>query len=216
MVKSPAHWRVIYEDADVLVAYKPPGLLTSTVPRERRQTLLEEVRRYVAQRQPRARVGVIHRLDRDAQGLLVFSKSNPAYQSLKSQFFHHTVSRVYTVAVEGKRLAKQGTIRSRLVERADGTVYSTRNATGGDPARTDYKVISRDASRTVVQATLHTGRKHQLRVHLSEQGAPVVGDRMYGKPHPAGLHLSATELAFDHPRTGQRMEFRLPPPDWLR
>jgi 23S rRNA pseudouridine1911/1915/1917 synthase len=68
----------------------------------------------------------------------------------------------------------------------------------------------------VLQVKLHTGRKHQIRVHLKERGWPIVGDVMYGKPDKEGLHLAATTLEFDHPRTGERMQFRLPPPDWLR
>jgi 23S rRNA pseudouridine1911/1915/1917 synthase len=215
MVQSKPAWRVIYEDRDVLVVAKDAGLLTSTVPRERRPTLLAAVREYVGRREPRARVGLIHRLDRDAQGLLVFSKSPVAYQSLKSQFFHHSVDREYTALVQGTPSPPRGTVRSRLVERADGTVYSTRRPDGGQTAVTDYEVVWRARGRSVVRAKLHTGRKHQLRVHLSDRGAPVVGDKLYGKPHAAGLHLAATRLAFDHPRSGERMEFRLPPPGWM-
>jgi RluA family pseudouridine synthase len=216
MVQSKPAWQVIYEDRDVLVVAKAAGLLTSTVPRERRPTLLAAVRNYVGEREPRARVGLIHRLDRDAQGLLVFSKSHEAYTSLKSQFFHHTVDREYTAMVEGTPSPPKGTVRSRLVERADGTVYSTRRADGGQQAVSDYEVVSRARGRSVVRATLHTGRKHQLRVHLSDRGSPVVGDKMYGKPDAGGLRLAATRLAFDHPRSGKRMEFCLPPPGWMR
>ena len=117
-------FRIVHEDADVLVVDKPAGMLTSTVPRERRPTLLAAVRAYVLAREPRARVGLIHRLDRDASGLLVFSKNDAAYQSLKSQFFHHTVERVYLAVTEGVPNPREGRIASRLEERADGTVYS--------------------------------------------------------------------------------------------
>jgi RluA family pseudouridine synthase len=206
---------IIHEDRDILVVAKPPGLLTSTVPREPRPTLLAMVREYMQIKSPDAQVGLIHRLDKDAGGLLVFSKNNPAYQSLKSQFFHHTVTRVYTAIVEGRLSPPKGTIRSRLIERADGTVYSTRKHAAGQTAETDYEVLSKDKARMIVKVTLQTGRKHQVRVHLSERGAPIVGDPMYGKKHPMGMHLAATSLALDHPRTGNRMEFRLPPPPWL-
>jgi 23S rRNA pseudouridine1911/1915/1917 synthase len=208
-------WQIIYEDGEVLVVDKPAGLLTSTVPREPRPTLLAEVRQYVQRRQPRARVGLIHRLDRDAQGLLVFSKSHRAYESLKSQFYHHTVARQYTVVVEGSPRLDQQSIRSRLLERADGTVYSTNQRGKGQAAVTEVEVVSRHGRRAVLRVTLLTGRKHQVRVHLSENAMPIVGDRMYGKPDRRGLHLAATFLAFDHPRTGKRMEFQLPPPAWL-
>jgi RluA family pseudouridine synthase len=207
--------RIVFEDRDLLVVDKPPGLLTSTVPREKRPTLLAAVRQYLAATNPRSPVGLIHRLDRDAQGLLVFSKSHPAYVSLKSQFFHHTVTRVYTALVHGALNPRQGTIRSRLVERADGTVYSTNKHAAGQAAATDYQVVSHANGKSIVSISLRTGRKHQVRVHLSERGCPVVGDPIYGKPHPKGLHLAATTLALDHPRTGKRVEFSLSPPPWF-
>jgi 23S rRNA pseudouridine1911/1915/1917 synthase len=214
-------WRIVFEDRDVLVVEKPAGLLTSTVPRERRPTLLAAVREYVLAKHPKARLGLIHRLDRDAAGLLVFSKSNLAYQSLKTQFFKHTVTRSYIALVEGKPNPDRGTIRSRLEERADGTVYSTRDPRKGQLAITDFETIkttgpTRPGSvvRSILRVSLHTGRKHQVRVHLAERGMPIVGDPMYGKPDRAGLHLIAAELAFDDPRTGKRRIFNLPPPKW--
>jgi 23S rRNA pseudouridine1911/1915/1917 synthase len=216
MLKRTIELKVVFEDADLLVVAKPAGLLTSTVPREKRPTLLAAVEEHLARYSPRARLGLIHRLDRDAAGLLVFSKCHEAYHSLKNQFFHHTVTRLYTAVVEGTLKPKKGMIRSRLEERADGTVYSTRRMDIGQPSRTDYEVLSAANGRSVVRVKLHTGRKHQVRVHLSERGAPIVGDVMYGKPDKMGLHLAATSLAFDHPRTGKRMEFHLPPPAWLK
>src|ERR1051325_11794745 len=119
----PGRLHIIYEDGDILVVNKPAGLLTSTVPREKRPTLLKMVREYVAQREPRARVGLIHRLDRDASGLLIFSKNDAAYRSLKTQFFHHEVERVYAVVVRGVPDPRAGRIESDLVERPDGTVH---------------------------------------------------------------------------------------------
>ena len=206
---------IVFEDQDILVIAKPAGVLTSTTPREKRPTLLAAVESHIARYSPRARLGLIHRLDRDAAGLLVFSKCHEAYHLLKNQFFHHTVTRLYTAVVEGTVKPAKGTIRSNLEERADGTVYSTKRPHSGQPSRTDYEVVSHANGRSVLQVKLHTGRKHQVRVHLSERGTPIVGDPMYGKPEPAGLHLAATSLAFDHPRTGKRVEFHLPPPAWL-
>lgn len=216
MLKRPAELEIIHEDRDILVVAKPAGLLTSTVPREKRPTLLAAVNRHLERTSPYARIGLIHRLDRDAAGLLVFSKCPQAYHSLKEQFFHHTVTRLYTVMVRGTLNPKRGTIRSKLVERADGTVYSTTRPGAGQIAETEYEVLKQTKDRALVSVKLQTGRKHQVRVHLSERGAPVIGDVMYGKPDPAGLHLAATTLAFDHPRTGKRVEFHLPPPPWLR
>jgi 23S rRNA pseudouridine1911/1915/1917 synthase len=218
---------VVFEDDDVLVINKPPGLLTSTTPGERRPTLLAMVRAHAeASAPPRGRppqVGLIHRLDRDASGLLVFSKTHDAYLSLKRQFFEHSVERVYTAVVRGAPTPAAGRVESRLVERADGTVYSTRRPGEGERAVTDYEVTERGKGRSLVRVTLQTGRKHQIRVHLGERGAPIIGDTMYGQaaaakpkgrqPRPEeGLMLAATKLSFTHPRTGERLTFERPAP----
>ena len=230
---------VVYEDDDVLVVDKPPGLLTSTVPREPRPTLLAMVREHVEANAPargRPRVGLIHRLDRDASGLLVFSKTHAAYLSLKRQFFEHSVERVYVALAEGIPTPRAGRVESRLVERADGTVYSTHTPGQGERAVTDYEVVEERAGCSLVRVTLHTGRKHQIRVHLGQRGAPIVGDKMYGRsprptkpvarkatareakavrpqpPSPPRLMLAATKLSFTHPRTGRRVTFERPAP----
>ncbi len=205
-------FRIVHEDADVLVVDKPPGLLTSTNPGERRPTLLAAVREYILSRDPRARIGLIHRLDRDASGLLVFSKNDAAYKSLKTQFFHHTVERVYIAITEGVPNPRDGRIESRLEERADGTVYSMKRGPGGERAITRYEVESDNKKRAVIRVTLETGRKHQIRVHLAGRGTPIVGDVVYGKGSPAPrLMLAAIKLSFDHPRTNERVTCELPP-----
>jgi 23S rRNA pseudouridine1911/1915/1917 synthase len=221
----------VFEDEDLLVVDKPEGLLTSTVPREPRATLLAMVRDYVGVQGPGTPVGLIHRLDRDASGLLVFTKNRDAFRSLKRQFFDHSVERVYTAVIEGVPNPRAGTIDTRLVERADGTVYSLRrDAEGkGERAVSEYQTLATNGGRSAVRVTLLTGRKHQIRVHLSERGTPIVGDPVYGgeeaapkkgkrarklpPPPPAPrLMLAATKLSLTHPRTGMRMIFQLPPP----
>ena len=204
---------LIHEDDDLLVIDKPAGLLTSTVPREKRPTALAKVRAYVAAASPGARVGLIHRLDRDASGLLVFSKSHGAYESLKSQFFHHTVERIYEATVHGQVTPRKGRIETNLIERADGTVRvaSEREVAGhkGQRAVTDYEVLRKEPGRSILRVRLQTGRKHQIRVHLSHRGWPIVGDSVYGKKsaQAGALRLRATVLALDHPRSGKRMTF---------
>ena len=201
--------RLVFEDAELLVIDKPAGLLTSTVASEKRPTALAIVRRYVQSTQPTARVGLIHRLDRDASGLLVFSKSHRAYESLKTQFFKHTVERIYEATVQGKPKPPAGSIRSRLIERADGTVYSTKEHAKGQVAMTHYEVLSSEGKTSVLRVRLQTGRKHQIRVHLSERGWPIVGDAVYGKSS-GKLMLRAVRLALEHPVGGKRMAFEVP------
>jgi 23S rRNA pseudouridine1911/1915/1917 synthase len=209
---------IIHEDHDILIVNKPAGLLTSTVPREPRPTLLADVRDYLAAHDPRARVGLIHRLDRDASGLLVFSKNNAAYESLKKQFFDHTVDRVYTAIVEGAPAEPKGRIRSHLVELPDGSVRTSKSPGKGQHALTEYLVLRQTPARSMLRVILHTGRKHQIRVHLSERGSPIVNDPVYGKTKkPNGrLMLAATHLAFKHPRTGKLVSFETPMPPELK
>jgi 23S rRNA pseudouridine1911/1915/1917 synthase len=205
---------IVHEDADLLVVNKPAGLLTSTVPREPRPTLLAKVQRRVAQTDPRARIGLIHRLDRDAAGLLIFSKNDRAYRSLKSQFFHHSVVRQYSALVHGWPKPPRDRIASHLVERADGMVHSTKQHGRGELAVTEYELVEKIGDRSLLLVTLQTGKKHQIRVHLSERGHPIVGDAFYGRKNEKAprLFLLARRLEIVHPRTGKPMSFELPLP----
>jgi 23S rRNA pseudouridine1911/1915/1917 synthase len=205
--------RIVHEDADLLVANKPAGLLTSTVPREPRETLIALVRQHLAATDPQAKAGVIHRLDRDASGLLVFSKHHEAYRELKRQFFEHTVERVYSAITQGVPNPPAGEIQTSLVELPDGSVHSTRQHGKGQHAQTGYEVLRKGNHRALVRVTLFTGRKHQIRVHLSERGTPIVGDKVYGKGKAGEpLLLMAVKLGFLHPRTGKPVTFELPLP----
>ncbi len=209
---------VVFEDEDILVVNKPPGLLTSTVPREKRETLLAMVRDYIAATSPRSRVGLIHRLDRDASGLLVFSKNTEAYDVLKRQLFERRVDRVYVAIVEGKPQEQQGRMRSSLVELPDGSVRSTKMDGKGQMALTEYLVLQQTPTRAMLRVVLHTGRKHQIRVHLSERGTPIVNDPIYGPdPKTKGrLMLASISLSLTHPRSQKRLTFETPIPDDLK
>lgn len=204
---------IVFEDADILVVNKPTGLLTSTGPRETRKTLLQMLREYLEVSDARARLGLIHRLDRDASGLLVFSKTDVAYRSLKAQFFNHTVLREYAAIVNGVLNPAAGKIDSRLLERADGSVHSTSVHAKGQRAITDYETVRFENGVSLIRLRLFTGRKHQIRVHLSEKGTPIVGDTMYGADNPGvRLMLAAVRLGLEHPKTGKPIEFKLPLP----
>jgi RluA family pseudouridine synthase len=205
--------RIVHEDRDMLIVDKPSGLLTSTTPREKRPTLLKMVQEHIARGDPRARVGLIHRLDRDASGLLIFSKNNGAYRSLKTQFFRHSVERTYLAIVRGVPTPRDGTIDTRLLELPDGRVVRTRQHAKGQRAVTEYETIRTCGRMSLLRVLLRTGRKHQIRSQLADRGTPVVNDPIYGDEKPAGpLGLCAVELAIDHPRTGKRMTFRIDPP----
>ena len=206
-------FRIVHEDEDILVIDKPAGLLTSTVPSERRPTLLAAVREYVTAREPRSQVGLIHRLDRDASGLLVFSKNDPAYQSLKTQLFKREFERVYLAVTEGVPNPREGSIDTYLVERADGTVYTTSAHGTGERAITHYEVVEKSGRRAIVRVRLETGRKHQIRVHLAERRTPILGDKVYGEASEASrLMLAAVKLGFVHPRDEKPVTFEIETP----
>lgn len=211
---SIAPLTIVHEDEDVLVVIKPPGLLTSTNVRERRATAIEMVRNYLADREPKARPGIVHRLDRDASGLLVFSKNNHAHQSLKKQFFEHTVLREYLAVVHGLVSPSKGKIESKLVELKDGSVRDTLAPGRGQKAVTEYEVMVQGPKMAAVRVRLHTGRKHQIRAHFAQRKNPVVGDSVYEGPQAPGtrLLLAAVKLGFEHPRTGERVTFETRPP----
>ncbi len=200
-------FEIVFEDQDVIVINKPAGLLTSTVPAEKRPTAWSLLRADVRRREPGTHVALIHRLDRDASGLLIFSKNSKAYDSLKLQFREHSIERVYTAIVHGTPKPLKDRIRTRLIELPDGRVRSTPNPDNGEEAISDYEVMRTIGKHSVVRVQLYTGRKHQIRAHLSERGHAIVGDSVYGEPsarraeRQSKLLLAATKLIFRHPRT---------------
>jgi 23S rRNA pseudouridine1911/1915/1917 synthase len=164
----------------------------------------------------RQHVRSVHRLDRDTSGLLVFARSLEAEQSLVSQFAEHSVDRVYQAVVAGT--AETGIVRGRLVrDRGDGLRGSTASETDGKAAATHVESIEALGQYSLASCRLETGRTHQIRIHLAEQGHPVCGDLMYRGPfdgeaipdesHVPRLALHARLLAFNHPESGQRLEF---------
>ena len=140
-----------------------------------------------------------------------------AYQALKAQFFDHTVRREYTVVVHGIPSPAVGKIESQLVERSDGTVHGTRQIGKGQIAVLNYETVRSTKDRSLLKVVLETGRKHQIRVQLSEKGWPIVGDKVYGKEDSATrLMLAATKLTIKHPKDGKEMTFEIKSPVGLQ
>jgi 23S rRNA pseudouridine1911/1915/1917 synthase len=200
--------KIVFEDDSVIVVDKPPGLLTMATERERLKTVYALLRAYANSKRPEEKIFIVHRLDREASGLLVFAKTIEAKEGLQDQFKDHSAGRRYVVVVEGRVPEDEFTIRSYLAENAALRVYSTRKKGVGKLAITHVRVLKRNATTTMIEAQLETGRKHQIRVHLAERGHAIVGDKSYGRTNPIRrLALHGAKLSFRHPMTGKRMEF---------
>jgi 23S rRNA pseudouridine1911/1915/1917 synthase len=212
----PASLRLVFEDAQILVVDKPPGLLTIATERERERTAYRLLAEYVgahgggpASTRPGApRLFIVHRLDRDTSGLLVFAKSAGVKRGLQAQFEARSVERRYVAVVEGAVRDPLGTLRTQLRENRSLRVRRTRGRGEGREAITNYRVLQRSATTTLLELSLVTGRRGQIRAQLAELGHPILGDPAYGARHdPARrLCLHATRLAFTHP-SGHRVVF---------
>lgn len=219
MTKAPGGLRILYEDADLLIVQKPTGLLTVATPGERDRTAYAYLRDYLREHSSRQKLYIVHRLDKLASGVLVFAKSERVQSLLQGIFSRHDIERKYWAIVEGTVQKNHGTIRSRLAEDRSMRMHSTEDERIGKPAVTHFRVLNRLRNLTVLEITLETGRKNQIRVHLSEMGHPIVGDRAYGsKKDPLGrLGLHAFHLGFAHPVRGTPLAFQTdPPPEFRR
>ena len=210
----PPGLTILHEDADVIVVLKAHGLLTVATERERETTAQAYLNTYLGARRREERIHVVHRLDRETSGVLVFAKNFHARERLKEQFAEHTVDRLYVAIVEGTIDPPSGTIRSHLFERPDLKMVSVEPRPEAKLAVTHYRTIQSTAKYSMLEVTLETGRKNQIRAHLSEAGHPVIGDRMYGAAtNPLDrLALHAKILGFVHPTSGKRMTFAAPLP----
>jgi 23S rRNA pseudouridine1911/1915/1917 synthase len=209
----PRELDLVHEDPSLLVIDKPAGLLTIATDRERERTVHRLLFDYLAAK--RERPFVVHRLDRETSGLLVFAKSEPVKRALQAQFEARSVERVYVALVDGRPPQQRGTLESRLVQ---DRALRVRTGPAGRVAITHYRVLDRGPRGSRLELTLGTGRRHQIRVQLADTRCPIVGDTAHGGPRGrfGRLCLHATRLAFTHPGTGERVSFEsTAPADWV-
>lgn len=209
----PPGLAILHEDEDVIVVLKSHGLLTVATERERETTAQAYLNAYLKEKGGE-RIHVVHRIDRETSGALVFAKTFAAREALKEKFAAHDVERVYVAVIAGEMDPPRGTIRSHLRERRDLRMESVEAHPDAKLAVTHYRTMESNGTYSLLEIRLETGRKNQIRTHLAEAGHPVVGDRMYGSTiNPLGrLGLHAKVLGFDHPRTGKRLVFTVPEP----
>ncbi len=220
---------IAFLDRDVVVVDKPAGMLSVAYEPGDKDTLVDCTRKFLRRMSGRAELGVVHRLDKDTSGLIVFARTADAKRILAMQFRAHDIERVYHAIAHGAVAAKR--VETHLVtDRGDGIRGSYghfRRPRGGIPPEakrsvTHVRPIAPLAGATLVECRLETGRQHQIRIHLSELGHPLVGERVYirdyagRKIESARPMLHARVLGFVHPRTGQSMSFEREAPDDFR
>ena len=173
--------QLVYEDEDVIVVNKGYGLLSvGTQSFRKEESAYDILREYVKRQDPRNKLYVVHRLDRDTSGLLMFTKSEEACETLRHNWNNMVLERYYVALLEGSLEEDSGVIKSRLMENNQFVVYSTKEPDEGKLAVTRYKVLKRGNGLSLVEFSLDTGRKNQIRVHASDMGHPISGDRKYG------------------------------------
>lgn len=201
---------VIYEDDDLIVIEKESGMLSiAGNPRDFELTAHNQLMAYVKRHHPKNRIYVVHRLDKDTSGIMLFAKNEKMKATLQENWKEIVTERMYTALVEGNVKKQSGTITSWLTESKTFKMYSSSFDNGGKQAITHYKKIRGNKNYSLLEVMLETGRKNQIRVHMEEIGHPIVGDKKYGAHgNPlkrVGLH--ATTLVFKHPVTGKQMKF---------
>lgn len=205
----PKGLAVLYEDKDILVVDKPAGLLTVATEREKSRTAHSILTDYIRKGCGRSRkqLFVVHRLDRDTSGVLIFAKSEEAKFRLQDRW--KETEKKYLAVVHGRCEKSSGTITSYLAEDSQYNVYTTSDSTKGKLSQTAYTVLRMTKRYSLLELTLHTGRKNQIRVHLAGIGHPIVGDIKYGKADDAQprMALHARSISFRHPFSGKELSF---------
>jgi 23S rRNA pseudouridine1911/1915/1917 synthase len=213
----------VYVDSQVAVVKKPAGVSTVPYDDTETDTLVERVHKALKamSRGNAAPPGIVHRLDKETSGLILFARTLAAKRALKQQFRIHSVHRRYVAIAHGEVAAQS--VSSRLVrDRGDGRRGSTDNPTLGRDAVTHVGVLERLDGATLVECRLETGRTHQIRIHLAELGHPLLGETLYMRGYGGAiidaprLMLHARELGFSHPATGEPLRFEEPMPDDMR
>lgn len=200
---------IIYEDGRLIAVNKPAGLLSVGNERERVKTAYRKVSDYVKSKDINAKIFVVHRLDRETSGVLLFAKDPDTQRSFQEHWNDIVTRRVYCAVVEGVPTPAEDTIVSHLIETATHLVFSGQPGLNSRRAVTHYRTMAAGNGYALLEVSIDTGRKNQIRVHMQDMGHPVAGDRQYGaRTNPLGrLCLHACELSLTDPATGKELSF---------
>ena len=216
---------VIFEDDDIVVVNKPAGLIVHPAPGHAAGSVAEELvksRPGMAAVGSRERPGVVHRLDIETSGVMVFAKTQRAYLRLRAAFeAHGKVTKTYLAVLHGAPKPPSGTLETTIGRKPWDARRMAVDVPGGKRAVTKWSTLKRQGALAMVEFVIETGRTHQIRVHAAHLGHPVVGDALYGDKakdravRPGRLLLHAVQLEFPHPVTGEMVSFSACPPDDL-
>lgn len=203
--------KIIHEDEHLIVVEKASGLLSMGTERDKTQTAYYILNEYLKKKDPRNHIYILHRLDKETSGIMMFAKNKKVQETLQKNWNNMILERKYAAVIEGCPQQEEGQIKSYLSENKAFVVHSARD---GQLAITNYTVLKSNRQYSLVELDLETGRKNQIRVHMQELGTPVTGDSKYGaKKNPLHrLALHAFKLHFTHPITGKEMKFETPIP----
>lgn len=209
IIPEPMELDIIYEDFDLLIINKPYNTVVHPTKSHQTKTLSNGIANYFLENNIKKKIRFVNRLDMDTTGLLIIAKNSFAHQQLGIQFENNTVTKKYLTLVKGIMEQDSGVIDVPIGREEDKSVKKTVSE-NGQSALTTYKVIERYSSSTLVQVQIHTGRSHQIRVHLNYLGHPIVGDSLYGQPseYISRQALHSSYLKAVHPRSKKEIEFR--------
>lgn len=214
---QPHGLSVLYEDRDIIVVNKFHGLLTMGTERDKVNTAYFHLTDYVRKGNSRSknRIFIVHRLDRDTSGILIFAKTEPAKRFLQENWKLFT--KKYVAVVSGNLTEKEGFIESFLVENSANRMYSVNSPDKGKYSKTGYKVLKENSKYSFLEIELFTGTKNQIRVHFAEKGHPVAGDKIYGIPEKSiqRLALHSKSLTIVHPFTNKKVTFEAQVPSYF-
>lgn len=206
---QPRGLEILFEDDSLIVAVKEAGLLSMATAKEREQTAYSILSEHVKKKDTKNRIFIVHRLDRDTSGIMLFAKSEKVKRLLQDNWKDAVEERKYIAITEGPVTKSEETITSWLTESKAFIMYSSPTPNGGQKAVTHYKVLKKNRNFSMLEVELETGRKNQIRVHMQDMGHPIIGDKKYGstKNPIRRLGLHARVLAFRHPITGEDVRF---------
>ena len=219
---EPMDLDILFEDDDLLVINKPAGLVVHPGAGHQQHTLVNALLAHCKNLSGiggKERPGIVHRLDKETSGALVIAKNDATHRDLAKQFADRAIGKVYLALVAGAPPKSFGTIEAPIARHPVHRKKMSVAQRAGRSARTEYRVVRSSGDASLVECTIHSGRTHQIRVHLHHLGHPVLGDKLYGGKRAGNFPrqmLHAWKLSFRHPRTGKTMNFTAPVPEDLK